>query len=256
MATGPAQFSYFLSNSSRSISCRVQPPAPDPVAEHHGQPRRDPVGDDQQEVLVLGARVVQAGEREDEADRAEDQGHDRPAQGQRELDPQSDERHRTGVDVQHVRGDAAQAIASSVTSASGVLISPVKAPVGLLPSAAVRVDHGRGGRADGLQQHAGHEQAEEGPQATAVLLTVGAHVAGVVRGVRVPADRVAERRADREQESAGIPPPVSGAPGCALDSTTTEAIRKMIARTGNAYRSKMCTRLWPKNAIATWRSPR
>ena len=37
-----------------------------------------------------------------------------------------------------------------------------------------------------------------------------------------------------------------------MDSTTTEAIRKMIVSTGKAYRSKTCTRLWPKNAIATW----
>src|SRR6202000_1900355 len=40
-------------------------------------------------------------------------------------------------------------------------------------------------------------------------------------------------------------------PGWALDSTTTEAIRKMMVRIGNAYRSKYCTRLWPKNATTT-----
>ena len=42
-----------------------------------------------------------------------------------------------------------------------------------------------------------------------------------------------------------------GAPGWALDSTTTEAIRKMMVRIGNAYRSNTWTRLWPKNATAT-----
>ena len=36
-----------------------------------------------------------------------------------------------------------------------------------------------------------------------------------------------------------------------MDSTTTDAIRKMIVSTGNAYRSKYCTRLWPKNATTT-----
>ena len=30
------------------------------------------------------------------------------------------------------------------------------------------------------------------------------------------------------------------------------AITKMTASTGKAYRSKACTRLWPKNAIAIW----
>jgi hypothetical protein len=32
-------------------------------------------------------------------------------------------------------------------------------------------------------------------------------------------------------------------PGCALLRITPDAIRKMIVRTGNAYRSKTCTRL-------------
>src|SRR6202000_729350 len=40
-------------------------------------------------------------------------------------------------------------------------------------------------------------------------------------------------------------------PGWALDSTTTEAIRKMMVRIGNAYRSKYCTRWWPKTATTT-----
>ena len=41
------------------------------------------------------------------------------------------------------------------------------------------------------------------------------------------------------------------APGCALVSTTTQATTKMIASTGNAYRSKACTRLCPKKAITS-----
>ena len=35
-----------------------------------------------------------------------------------------------------------------------------------------------------------------------------------------------------------------------MDKITTEAMRKTTTRNGNAQRSNMCTRLWPKNATA------
>ena len=58
-------------------------------------------------------------------------------------------------------------------------------------------------RADGLEQHAGQEQAEAGPQRDGPLARLRLEVARVVRGVRVPAHRVAERRAELDQERAG-----------------------------------------------------
>ena len=45
--------------------------------------------------------------------------------------------------------------------------------------------------------------------------------------------------------------PVTCAPGCALDTITTEAMANTTTRNGNATRSNMCTRLWPKKATAT-----
>src|SRR5215469_7744690 len=42
----------------------------------------------------------------------------------------------------------------------------------------------------------------------------------------------------------------AGAPRCALDKITTEAIAKTITKNGNDQRSKMCTKLWPKKATA------
>src|SRR5258708_24035933 len=42
------------------------------------------------------------------------------------------------------------------------------------------------------------------------------------------------------------------APGCALDTITTDAMRKTTTRNGNAHRSNMCTKLCPKNATAIW----
>ena len=84
------------------------------------------------------------------------------------------------------------------------------------------------------------------------LAGVRAEVAGVVGRVRVPAGGVAERRADREQEAAEDAAAAAGAGRVRpWSGSTTDAIRKMTASTGNAYRSKACTRLWPKNAIAS-----
>ena len=42
------------------------------------------------------------------------------------------------------------------------------------------------------------------------------------------------------------------APGWDLARIQTVAITKITASTGKAYRSKTCTRLWPKKAIAIW----
>ncbi len=49
-----------------------------------------------------------------------------------------------------------------------------------------------------------------------------------------------------------IPPPCDGAPGLDLAKIQHTATTKMMARTGNAYRSNACTRLCPKNAITSW----
>ncbi len=46
-----------------------------------------------------------------------------------------------------------------------------------------------------------------------------------------------------------MPPASEMAPGCALLRATTHAMTNTTVSTGNAYRSKACTRLWPKNAI-------
>jgi hypothetical protein len=77
------------------------------VRNDNCQPWRDPVGDQQQEVFVLAARR-KAGlqqEPDPEPDGAEDEGRDRPPSLNGQVDAQGEERHRSGVDVQDVRGD-------------------------------------------------------------------------------------------------------------------------------------------------------
>ena len=67
---------------------------------------------------------------------------------------------------------------------------------------ALRRDEGGGRRPHRLQQHAGHEDPERRPQRHLPPRGVPRQVAGVVRGVRGPARRVAERRPHRQQERA------------------------------------------------------
>ena len=64
-------------------------------------------------------------------------------------------------------------IASSVTSASGVLISPVKAAVGLLPSAAPGLTTVAAAAPTVSSSAQDRNRPRKDHQATAVLLTVG-----------------------------------------------------------------------------------
>ena len=91
------------------------------------------------------------------------------------------------------------AMASRVALASGEASSPVNASVGFSDRAGS--DRHRC-RADDLQHHARQEQACRGEQAGARRRHGRRQVAGVVRGVRRPARRVAEGGADRQQEAA------------------------------------------------------
>src|SRR5262249_57661263 len=67
----------------------------------------------------------------------------------------------------------------------------------------VRADRGADGRADDLEQRAGQEQPAPGPPGDGGPVRVRLEVAGVIRRIGVPADRVAERGAERQQERAG-----------------------------------------------------
>ena len=65
IAIGPAQLLIARVLRQRGdIGAAAQPS----VDEDDGQPRRDPVGDDEQEVLVVLTRVLEPLERDDEAD--------------------------------------------------------------------------------------------------------------------------------------------------------------------------------------------
>src|SRR5262249_13591168 len=97
---------------------------------------------------------------------------------------------------------APSAMASRVRSASTVGRWPVKAPGGAAEAGAAAVDGG-GGAAGDLQDHAGQEQPEAGPERDRLPAGLRREVAGVVGGVGVPAARVAGRRAGGQQEPAG-----------------------------------------------------
>ena len=131
-----------------------------------------------------------------------------------QLDAHGGEGERAGVDVEHVRCDRADRDGQQgeVGERRGQVAGERAGRVA--EGGAHAGDRGRGG-AGGLQDRAGQEQPKTGPERDRLPAGVGREVAGVVGGVGVPADRVAERRAGREQEPAG-PSAVGGGAGAGL----------------------------------------
>jgi hypothetical protein len=169
----------------------------------YAEPGGDPVGDDQQERLVARAGVLEPEARDDQPEDPEHHGDDGPRLAQRQLQAQGHERHRAGVDVQHVRGHGAEADRQQRGLAEEARHQGREGR---------RVDVGLAGgddrRAGDLQQAAGQEAADPREQRDREPARVPGQVAGVVGGVRVPAGRVAERRSGGDQEPADRRRPV------------------------------------------------
>src|SRR5579862_7790212 len=183
VGTQATNMGYWLANS------QIDTPAPiaiaagpqDHVAEDDREPRRDPVGDDQQEVVVL-INPAQPGPGEEEADGPEAEGHDRPPDVQRKLEAEGVERQRPRVDVDGVRRDCPdrdgqqREVGEPGRQGTGERGRRVAVGADDLEDAG----DGPGGGADGLQQDAGQEDAKSGPQADGLLARVRLHVAGEI----------------------------------------------------------------------------